>query len=218
MIKTVIQKENPDIIMLQEANRFGEKIAKSLGYHFVNFKEKGTLIMSKMPIDKAWQHTLRNDIGRDGGVICGEIQYDGKTLLLCSVHLTNIPVGYNGQMLMTKAKMLGVGLREIFFDTQRSNETKDLVKWIGGLGYENIVIGGDFNSFFCFKSMRIMRKKFSDTAWGTPAFWESSHKWPKTFFPVKIDYIYVTKNMDYGGTKIVHQSPGDHYPVVAYVY
>jgi len=217
MIMTIIKKEGPDIVMLQEAGYLKGRLPEAIGYHSIFFKKEHVALLSRMPLKKVGEHYLDNKSGKDGEAICASTEWNGKGLLVCSAYLTSIPVAYKGKVVISKAKMLGIALRETLFDTQRVHEAEDLIQWISGLGYKNVVIGGDFNSLFFFKSMRHMREKFSDTAWGTPAFWSTSYKWPQSFLPFKIDYIYVTKNMEYGGTKIIRQSPGDHYPVVTYV-
>lgn len=216
----IIGKVSPDIIMLQEAyGSRGQELAKRLGYSILKFKGMGHVnLLSRLPMKLFAAKRLTGYQG-DKNLVCGEIDVKGKKVLACSVHLSSIFVkrsAQNGKVLTSKTRLAGMFLREILFSTKRSKEAEELVKWVKSQGYKNIVIGGDFNSFFVSKAIRIMTKDFYDTAWLTPAFFSSSHKpvldgWS---LPIKVDYIFVSKNIRYSGSRIIKESPGDHYPVI----
>jgi len=89
-----------------------------------------------------------------------------------------------------------------------------LIAWDLLKNYSNIVMGGDFNSLFAARSMRTMRSIFRDSAWFTPSLFRSSHLRQGIPLPVKVDYILLSKNLRYFGSKICRQSPGDHFPVI----
>jgi len=147
-------------------------------------------------------------------VVCAEIETGKRPFLVCSAYLTSIRSELARDMMDDKAKLAGMSLEEVFSETFRSKEAKELVDWLDSLKYENVVIGGDFNSLFLSKAARIMRDMLNDSGWLSPALFSNSHKIQGFHPPIKVNYIFLSKNLSYSGSKIIRESHGDHYPVV----
>ena len=151
-------------------------------------------------------------------MVCAEVETGKGPFLVCSAYLTSIRSELARDMRDDKAKLAGMSLEEVFSETFRSKEAKELVDWLASLKYENVVIGGDFNSLFLSKAARIMRNMLNDSCWLSPALFSNSHKIQGFHPPIKVDYIFLSKNLSYSGSKIIQESPGDHYPVVTKVH
>ena len=216
-----VQEQLPDILLLQEVNfhKAGE-LAKRLNYiSIVTPNDAGkrgdVAILSHYPL-RLIEAIELPDTKKGANAICAETEIMGQQLIICSVHLDHIPLEHDrsGMLGTSNAMLAGLFLRETFCDTLRGRQAEKLVKYVSEKGFENVVIGGDFNAMFLFRAIRIMRENFKDSAWPSPAFFFSTHKAPGFLMPIKIDYIFVSENLDCFGTRILKHSPGDHYPVI----
>ena len=228
-VVSIIQKESPDIIMLQEAYLpKAEKLAEFLDYRLLSIpgeEKQHVWILSKLPIQSTKTKKLSSyvTVGKNTAVgknvACAEIEFVQTQMLICSVYLTSIRTEIINPTMRHRNTLAVQAMKEIFTDTSRSRGTRELVDWLASMNCENIVVGGDFNSLFLSKATRIMRSKFKDSSWLTPSLFSSSHKVHKLFhLPVKVDYIFHSKNLFSSGTRIIPESPGDHYPVVTNIY
>ena len=214
----IIKKESPDIVLLQEAYLpKAKKMAELAGYRMLSLpgeKRQHVRILSRYPVQFIGAKKLSDDdnVGKD--VVCAEVDTDRGLLLACSVYLTSIRTELGKEVMNDTAKLVCMSLKEVLFESKRSREVKELVDWLASFKYENIVIGGDFNSLFLSKAGRKMRKVFHDSAWLSPALFVGSHKTQEFHLPVKVDYIFLSNNLSSSGTKIIPESPGDHFPVV----
>ena len=217
----IIKLENPDIVFIQETKSIKrlKKIAAALDYYFLpntsNKKYTDASILSRFPITLKEMLTLKG-WNKNTQAILGEIKLKDKPILVISVHLKNIILkkDKNRHITTNILKLLEVLLRETFFENYRSIGVEQLVKNISKYNYENIIIGGDFNSVPFSKAIRKMRTYFKDCSWLNKSFFQSSVKAKFLFFPIKVDYIFVSNNLECSGTKILQESPSDHFPIV----
>jgi len=217
----IIKLENPDIVFIQETKSIKrlKKIAAALDYYFLpntsNKKYTDASILSRFPITLKEMLTLKG-WNKNTHAILGEIKIKDKPILVISVHLKNIILkkDKNRHITTNILKLLEVLLRETFLENYRSIGVEQLVKNISKYNYENIIIGGDFNSVPFSKAIRKMRTYFKDCSWLNKSFFQSSVKAKFLFFPIKVDYIFVSNNLECSGTKILQESPSDHFPIV----
>ncbi len=221
----IIKKASPDILLIQEANNPTRmaRLAKLCNYNYLvtgdSSRHIDVAILSRYPMKFVGAMQLCPERKADT-IVCAEIELPQDRLLACSVHLNNIKLKRSPQnkIITSKARLAGIFLREMFSNTERSMGAEKLVKWVRPLGYKNVIIGGDFNSCFLHKTARIMRQYFRDTSFLNSSLLSSSYKAPELFIPVKVDYIYLSDTLGYHHTEIIHDSPGDHYPVLSYIY
>ncbi|MHB8791040.1 MAG: hypothetical protein ACYDBT_14320, partial [Desulfobulbaceae bacterium] len=171
-------------------------------------------ILARQPLRFVGAKKLSAHVGVGENVVCAEVETDKGVLLACSVYFTSIRSEIAKDKMHDKTELASMSLKEVFLENSRSREAKELVDWLASLQYEYMVIGGDFNSLFLSKTARTMRDLFKDSAGVSPSLFSSSHNIQGFHLPVKVDYIFVSKNISYSGSRIIQESPGDHYPVV----
>ena len=210
-----------DIIFLQETGSISKlkNLANKLGYHFIpvssSIKKTDAAILSRFPIKTNFTLTLKG-WEKNINAICGNILINDKKLLVCSMHLKNIKLDRtdDGHILTNKIRLLRILTRETFLETYRSKGVDQLLKEINKLSYKAIIIGGDFNSLSFSKAIKKMKDNFKDCSWMNESFFQSSVKAKFLFFPIKVDYIFVSDTLECSDTQILPKSPSDHFPIV----
>jgi len=225
-ISQVIRETGPpDILLLQEVRgeRQVEQISQMLNYPnyiAVPYKSQRRVclaILSMFPIDHPDYLYFRSS-SQGSGALCSVVNLGGVPILVCSVHLDQIPSkrrlknGYVDQTVEHTAHQLR---EEIFGDTVRSRSAAELIAWIQGKGYPSIIIGGDFNTIPFSKAVMAMDAAFED------ALWPSIDYFTGTYFKInspllpRVDYIFHSSDLKAYDPKVIKNSPGDHYPVRA---
>ena len=227
LLAAIINEQAPDVVLLQEAYNLekAKELAKRTGFrllHFPGDKNSHVRIMSRYPGKLLGVKRLSEHDSGGQHVICADIASPYGTLAVCSVHLKSISYQYKEfrdatRDILDKAAVVSRFASELFVDNPRSRQVRELLAWLSGVVTGPVVIGGDFNSFCLSKAIRTMTASYQDTSWRTPSYFAASHKSLGFSFPVKGDYIFASNDLQYAGTTIVVQSPGDHYPVVTNV-
>jgi len=218
----IIQLENPDIVFLQDVGSI-QKLKKisslsKLNYYLpqvVKKKSVSVAILARFPLLFKKKLILKNR-KKITQVIFGEISFKNRKLLLISTELSNIllKVDRNGKLITNKARLLGIVLRETFLENYRSKEAEQLLHEIKKFKADYIIMAGDFHSLPFSLAIRKIRANFKDCSWLNKSFFQSSIKTKFLFFPIKVDYIFVSNNLECSGTKILQESPNDHFPIV----
>jgi endonuclease/exonuclease/phosphatase family metal-dependent hydrolase len=195
--------QNADIILLQEMDPSGvEKFAKTLKYNYVYYPatyytirkiDFGNAVLSKWPIKEHSKIILpHNDLVFSMGraAVTGVIDISGNEILACSAHTEFIQTPW-----------------------RKKDQAAALAKNID-IGYDNIIIGGDFNTFLPY-TKNVFDKVFSDSGFvrasgnlGVTAR-ESYLNW----FTFELDRIY-SKGFNVVGSGILKSATAsDHKPV-----
>ena len=225
-ISQVIRETGPpDILLLQEVRgeRQVEQLSQMLNYPnyiAVPYKSQRRVclaILSMFPIDHP-DYLYFTSSSQGSGALCSVVNVGGVPILVCSVHLDQIPSkrrlknGYVDQTVEHTAHQLR---DEIFGDTVRSRSAAELIAWIQKKGYPSIIIGGDFNTIPFSKAVMAMDAAFED------ALWPSIDYFTGTYFKInspllpRVDYIFHSSDLKAYDPKVIKNSPGDHYPVRA---
>ena len=222
VLVSLIRDQEADIIFLQEVGSIKKlkEVAEVLKYDFLpkpsGSKHSDVAILSKFPLKLKKEFTL---IGWPKGrqtAICALANIKNKAVLLSSLHLKNIFLNKSksAELTASKAKLLGIGLRETFLDNYRSKGIIQFLSKIKNLRYDCAIIGGDFNSLPFSKAIRKMRSVFNDCSWMNKTMFQSTVKYKCCFLPIKVDYIFCSKGLEYSDTQIIKISQGDHYPII----
>lgn len=221
-VASIIKQESPDIVLLQEAFLpKAEKLAQLLHYKMLSIpgeKRQHVQILSRYPLKLKATIKLDSYDGDGQNVVCAEVETEIGQLLACSVYLTSVRSEIEKDTWDDTAKLAMISLKEIVADTSRSKEAEELLNWLDPMEYSHVVIGGDFNSLFLSKAARTMRNVYGDSSCFNPSLFTSSHKIQGLHLPVKVDYIFLSDELSSSGTKIIKESPGDHYPVITNVH
>ena len=142
-----------------------------------------------------------------------------KKVQVVNVHLDSI------DKITMKDKKIEVNLgsilwfvkNEIWGDSVRSQSAKELMQWLGEKKADHVVLGGDFNSVPFSKTIRIIGSRFDDALWPSLTYLSGTYK--RLNFPVapRIDFLFLSSNLQCRQASVLPLSPGDHFPVRAHV-
>ena len=210
----------PDVVFMQEVH--GESAASFLAgnlkipyFKYIDYSghKDGLAILSRIPLEDIKLHYFNES--RDGyGALSAEIKIKDRKLLLCTLHLDRI---LNAKRIRHVASRNGMELikREIFNKTVRSRSVEELLEWIFSLDSNNIIIGGDFNSFPFSIPIRKMSKKFNDALWPTVSYFTGTYRGFDYPFKPRIDFIFHSPDIKRLQADVIKKGPSDHYPVMA---
>lgn len=216
----------PDLLLVQNMP-WGIKIkdlARELKLpHFVSGREtnyRNNLgILSKLPLSNsdAIRFKLDTNLNSPASFLCAETQINLKTVVVCSLQLESLSpqirkMEEDGDFFFG---VLDILRKEIFQETARSRNAQKFLGWIKSKQYDEIIIGGDFNTFPLSKTIRIMNNRFDDALWPSLAYFTGTYT--KVQFPVKprIDFIFHSEGLNSTKAEIIQETAGDHYPVRA---
>lgn len=211
-MKEYIQTENPDVICIQEYYKPNNIDFSEYTYKYEHFKSKGiklgNAIYSKYPlINKGafdFKRTSNNTIYAD--VVKGK-----DTIRVYSVHLQSIGILPEVQFLHdTDSKRLRYKFSHAFKNQQLQI---DAIQSHKQKTKNPVIICGDFNNTPFSYTYRKMKGNLQD------AFREKGNGLGTTFlfdrFPLRIDYILVSPEMDVVSFKTLKNTFSDHYPILA---
>ena len=148
------------------------------------------------------------------GALGATVVVGGRKLRVCSIHLDRIdPIDVDRQGVhLNWGQALSLLARETMNETVRSRSVEELLKWVGS---DRLIIGGDFNTVFCSKTVRKMEAVFKDALAGTSDYLTGTYI--KSGLPVapRLDFLFYSKDLTCLEARVVRESAGDHYPVWA---
>jgi len=210
-IKDLITTENPDILCLQEYREletFKLNYPFNFNYRTINNVHPGLIIYSKYPIiNKGSVGDERHSVD----AIYADVVKNNDTIRIYSFRLESLGVvpdkDYFGH---ENSERLIKRIRTSFIFQQ--NQIDALNNHINQCEHK-VILTGDLNNTAYSWAYKNIKNNFQDS------FLEAGNGFGKTYefinFPLRIDYIFVDKNI-----KIIdHQNLGekysDHYPIVA---
>ncbi|MDR1199253.1 MAG: endonuclease/exonuclease/phosphatase family protein [Prevotellaceae bacterium] len=212
--------EDADIICLQEylpskkVQNQHKKLQKLHQKYKYSCGNGGQKIFSKYPFES------RQDFDFAGThLLCADININGKTVRTYSCHLqsTNFNPDGTQQRLTSKnanytheLKRVVVNLRNAFI--KRAGQVELIAREISKSSYPAIVCG-DFNDTPMSYSYQKIRGKMKDTFIEAGSGISNTYK--KLFSFLRIDYVFVDKNISVGEYKVAKKIKySDHYPVI----
>ena len=223
-VAEVIRSEGvPNLILLQEVR--GEdmvvELSKALDsdhYLYLEFngRDFGVAIISRYPL--AESGFLYFKAGKKGyGALRADVTVNGRKVRVCSVHLDRIDsvkVNKDG-VEISLGDALSLLTHELTEETVRSRSVDELLDWMGSGNPGCVIIGGDFNTVLYSKAIRKMGTVFEDALWSSSDYFTGSYL--KSTLPVnpRLDFLFHSKDMKCVEARVVRQSAGDHYPVLA---
>ena len=220
----VLKTGRPNILFLQEV--MGLVSADGLGIR-LNYpyavdgrslsSRTSQVILSDFPLTEP-DNLDFDDANTGDAAVCAMAEISGMRILLCTLHLKTLSsrLQKNRKSGYTFSSLAKVAMDEIFHDTQHRVDTQNFLTWINRKNWDAAVIGGDFNTVFMAKSIRLMDKAFNDALWPSADFFKGT-KISKYNLPVglRIDYLFNSENVSVSSAAVLPQSIGDHLPVAA---
>jgi endonuclease/exonuclease/phosphatase (EEP) superfamily protein YafD len=216
----VMQPYQPDLILLQEVRNKHHvgvlgQVLELPYWHFAPYvKERGGVaILSRWPLGLAysffWDNSPQGKVA-----LAAQVDSPSGRFWVCSVHLDN-PL--RTKHLASPWQKVLFLWREFFTATVRTREAQQLRAWLLGLGSEDIVLGGDFNSLPLAGADRHLRQYFSDALsvnlqqYFTGTYWGGPHN---PILP-RIDFIYYSPHWQVVEAQVIQRKASDHFPVLA---
>jgi endonuclease/exonuclease/phosphatase family metal-dependent hydrolase len=224
----ILAKGRPDILFLQEmpGARAGVALQAALAYPYGSrAREKaGKLaelrVLSMFPIVETREIPLPSQ-EKGAGALCAVLNMDGQRVVACSVHLDEVaPKTRNskGEVCFTMRQAFDFLYAEVFADTVRTKGVRALIHSLAeDVAGMPVILAGDFNTVPGSRTIRRMGNLFHDVLWPGAAYLTGTYH--KIAFPIapRIDYIFVSDGLAVDRARVIQQSAGDHYPVVAWL-
>jgi endonuclease/exonuclease/phosphatase (EEP) superfamily protein YafD len=216
----VIRPYRPDLILLQEVRntRHVMGLGQALGlsyWHFAPYSKErgGVAILSRWPLGPArmllWDNSPQGKVA-----LAAQVDSPVGRFWACTVHLDNPLKAISPISLWQKVLFLW---QEFFTATLRTQQAQELSTWLLGLGGEDIILGGDFNSLPLAGADRHLRQYFADALsislqqYFTGTYWGPPHN---PILP-RIDFIYYSPHWQVVDAQVIQQKASDHFPVLA---
>lgn len=219
LIMDGIEGVSPDVLCFQEfpVSRVGGLVRdqlRAMGYvHEALFTynhsqtesySMGMAIYSRHPIAGKVEHPLvPHGEGRLVGMV--ELDVQGRTLRVATVHMPNSDIHINGKRAMLSAELMGENLRTM--------QSLDLLERLSSVEDQALVVAGDFNTFPLSSAWRILHARYRDAFrpwdWGQGSFHISSE------LDVKIDHIFHSRRVRSLEARVLGLAGSDHRPVFA---
>jgi endonuclease/exonuclease/phosphatase (EEP) superfamily protein YafD len=216
----VMRPQHPDLLLLQEVRNtshllgLGEALGLSY-WHFVPYSKErgGVAILSRWPLGPAsmlrWDHSFQGKVA-----VAAQVDSPVGRFWACSVHLDNPLSDKKPRAPWQKVLFLW---QEFFTATLRTQQAQKLSAWLLGLGGEDIILGGDFNSMPFAGADRHLRQYFSDALsinlqqYFTGTYWGP----PRNPILPRLDFIYYSSHWQVVEAQVIQQKASDHFPVLA---
>jgi endonuclease/exonuclease/phosphatase (EEP) superfamily protein YafD len=153
----------------------------------------------------------------DSSAVCAEIEHQGQTILVCSVHLDPVDKLRNDQGTVTfpPGKLIATLYGELFTETPRSLAVRELLDWLSTREYDHAILAGDFNTIAWSRAVRQMDDRLSDALQGSLDYYSGTFSKVDSPILPRIDYVFHTPGLVNVEAAIIKDSPGDHYPIRA---
>jgi endonuclease/exonuclease/phosphatase family metal-dependent hydrolase len=177
------------------------------------------VIASGTPVDEAmYQQQFQ---GSTNGAYFATFDFDGVSVMFVGVHLAAIPKPRDteGYVELTARQLIRILAREFFRSTSRADAALELVKVIedqaDNLSADEIIVAGDFNTIPASKTIRTMKKHFTDALEGTPGSRKGTYWKIRFLFRPRVDFIFLSKTIEALAGNVINDRSADHLPVYA---
>lgn len=228
-IKALIERENPDVLVLQEFTILREPLVLDFPYKYGTLSDKvnsaGNIIYSKFPIVNQGIHELPQPEGsqKKSRIPWVDIAWQNHHIRVYNLHLYSVGLrreyyenldklsSKNQEELQEDLYQIGGTLKQAF---ERRAYQVDYLDSLFEAEEMPLIVAGDFNDPPCSYTFHQLNKHLED------AYYAAGKGWFSTFnnspSPLRIDYIlYSEKRFRCHNYTVIQERLSDHYPVVA---
>lgn len=212
-ITNFIQEKDPDILVTQEHYVGVAGLREIYPYSFTKLKDNGSefgsAIFSKFPIIR--EHSL--DFPQDGNnnAIYVDIVKNEDTLRVYNIHFQSLNIKPEIHELQSEDSKKLIGRIGNGFKMQQM-QAEILMEDVEGSPYKNIILGDFNNTAFSYIYRTIKGDKYQD------AFRQAGNGFSQTFninyFPLRIDFLLIDKNIKVSSYDVFRVKYSDHFPVM----
>ncbi len=212
-ITAFIQEKDPDVLVTQEHYVGVAGLRKIYPYSFIKLKENGSefgsAIFSKYPIVN--QHSLDFPQRGNNNAIYVDIVKNEDTLRVYNVHFQSLNIKPEIHELQNEDSKKLVGRIGSGFKEQQI-QAEILLEDVNDSPYKNIILGDFNNTAFSYIYRTIKGENYQD------AFREAGSGFSQTFninyFPLRIDFLFIDRNIKVNSYEAFRIKYSDHFPVM----
>jgi len=211
ILSEIITQQQPELICIQEFYKNDKVDFSDYPYQYIHFKEKNKLgyaILSKHPLINKNSFNFSNTFNNS---IYAEVIKNGDTLGIYNLHLQSIGIIPRVSYLQNTDKEAII--KRITKRFVKQQEQLEIILNHKSKNKKPILLCGDFNnspySYVYHEVSNTMKDAFFEKGkgLGTTYLFDS--------FPMRIDYIMVSEEVDIIDFKTIKKTFSDHYPVFA---
>jgi len=210
----LLKTENPDIVCVQEFYAEYTLDMSNYPYQFIHFKEPGNklghAIFSKYPLIDRGGFDFKDSYNN---TIYADVLVGNDTVRVYNLHLQSVGILPSVNFLQERGTdHIKKRISETFVEQE---EQIDAILAHKALTTHPVILTGDFNNTSFSYAYRELKRKMKD------AFLEKGNGIGTTYsfasYPMRIDFILMTKGFDVLKFNNVKETFSDHYPVCATV-
>ena len=206
-----LEKENPDVLFLQEYNKEMKIDFPEFPYNYIHFRGKNILghaIFSKYPLINTYSFDFEDSYNN---ALSADLVKDTDTLRVYNLHLQSLSIKPRVSYLQElNNEVLRKRISTLFIKQQEQVEL--IVEHKNNSRYP-VIISGDFNNTPFSYTYRKLSESMND------AFVEAGNGIGTTFlfeyYPMRIDYILASKELQILSFSTINKTFSDHYPISA---
>ncbi|MET7027979.1 endonuclease/exonuclease/phosphatase family protein [Sediminicola luteus] len=207
-----VKEEDPDILCFQEFSRIRNRQLKHYPYHYITSpSEKNKSIQaiySKYPI------ITKGSLGfpdTSNNAIYVDIKYNKDTIRVYNLHLQSLKVIPKAEAISKEpSSRLYRRLSKTFMNQQKQAEI--VFEHSENIAYKKIICG-DFNNNQFSNVYHIIKGEMKDTFEKLGTGYGRTYNFE--YYPVRIDFIFVDKDLEVKAHKNYDVKLSDHFPVMA---
>lgn len=218
---TFLQEHRSDILLLQEVRGSEQlqRLAQRLALPHWRFEpyrgyRMGIGMLSRWPLGPT--RVLEFRAGEQGKVaLAAPVYHPYQTVWLCTLHLeAHAQLQGKPEGVMS---WIALVWRELFTDTVRYRQARELRAWLQERAETPLIVGGDFNSFPFARVDRYLSSAFHDALRHRPWRYFSGTYWklPQVPFTPRIDFLYHSADLRVRTAHVLQHKVSDHYPILA---
>ena len=211
IFSSFLEKENPDVLFLQEYNKEMKIDFPEFPYNYIHFRGKNILghaIFSKYPLINTYSFNFEDSYNN---TLSADLVKDTDTLRVYNLHLQSLSIKPSVSYLQeVNNEVLRKRISTLFIKQQ---EQVELILEHKNNSRYPVIISGDFNNTPFSYIYREVSESMND------AFVEAGNGIGTTYlfeyYPMRIDYILASNELQILSFNTIKKSFSDHYPISA---
>lgn len=214
MMSEILAEENPDVICIQEYYRYNTIDFSAYPYKYTHFRapkaELGHAFYSKYPLINAGSFDFE---GTYNNTLYADVVKEKDTIRIYNCHLQSIPISANVRYLQeTDNRKLKRRISSAF--AKQQYQVHEILKHQKNTSHP-ILVCGDFNNTPFSYSYRMLENGKKDSFRIRGNGLGTTFEFDK--FPMRIDYILASKELDFLNFKTIDKTFSDHYAIKAVI-
>lgn len=147
--------------------------------------------------------------------LAADMDLNGTPVLLVNVHFDHFDKVRNrdGDVMWASKAMLRAMGRELLAENVRSRMADQLVDWVAGQHADQVVVGGDLNTFPLSSAARSLGARLDDALWPSLEYFHGTYRRVHSWVQPRVDFIFHGPGLSADHGRVRDTNLGDHRPV-----